>query len=170
MVEIAKVYFVRQYSPSAIPSRLQLRVGTSHPSCEGIDFFWCCIASHEGYTSNILAVIFEHDIERHSIKRLSNIFPKVLAMTPKAVARAVRDIYRERDLIRNLLKDHARIYVFQFKNAGFSITDFVAFQAIMMLAYPASSPAAELSQAVPVCLDQHSSGVPPPSDVLQRSC
>ena len=142
-----------------------------HPSRQGVHLIRCCIASHESHTGDVIAIFFQHDIEGHGIERFSDVFPQILTMASHTMTWAVGDIYRERDLIRYFLKDHARINVFQFLKRIVYDTSVVSIHRgnFKKLSYPASSPA-EPFQAAPFCLVRHSSDVQPPSGEQQRSC
>ena len=115
-LHIIKVYLVhlrRQLASSAIPCNLQHRVFTAKESSKGVDIIRFCITTHKAHTSDIITITPDHIVKFHCRKWCTNILPQVLAMTSRTSARTIWKINWKGHLIRNLLKDHTRIYIFQ---------------------------------------------------------
>lgn len=113
VVEVILVHLQWNAHPATVPCDLQVRIFLMDVLCQTVDAPWLSIATHEGDTSDVLAVLLDELVNGVGRKRHTDVLPKILRMAAWAAAGTTRDVDGKGHLIRNLLKDNACVNVFQ---------------------------------------------------------
>ena len=96
---------------AAIPGDFELGVLFVDVLRQQVDTLRIAVATHEGDTGNVVAVLFYEGIDGIGIERQANILPEIMAMTPGTVTRAIRDVNCQCHFVGYLLEYYARVDV-----------------------------------------------------------
>ena len=113
-LDIVEVLFVDSRGDNrlaAIPSNFELGVLFVDVLRQQIDTLRIAVATHEGDTGNVVAVLFYEGIDGIGIEGEANILPEIMAMTPRTVTRAIRDVNCQCHFVGYLLEYYARVDV-----------------------------------------------------------
>ena len=103
---------------ATIPGHLELWMLLMDILCKHVDAFRIGIASHEGDTGDVTAILLHEAVDGLCVEGQSDILPEVVAVTTRAVTRAIRDINCQCHFVWYLLKYDACIDVLQHKAIG----------------------------------------------------
>ena len=98
---------------AAIPGDAQLGVFLVDVLRQLVDTPWVVVAAHEGDAGEVGAVFPDKVVEGLGGQRQAHILPEVMAMTPRTVTRAIRDIDCQCHFVGYLLKYYSGIDVLQ---------------------------------------------------------
>ena len=101
---------------STVPSDLIPRITLMDIASQPVHRKRLCIAPHESDASDVSPELSDKRIDCSLVERVAYVFSQIGTVAPWAMARTVRNIHRERRLVRNFLKDDARIYILKHDN------------------------------------------------------
>ena len=111
--------------PATVPSYLNSWIGRVYILCKSFHIRRRCITAHKAYTGNVVAVFLHKSVNRVLVEYLSDIVPKITAVATGAMAGTVRDVDRESNLVWDLLKHDAAVYVFKHFCFPYSLCQFL---------------------------------------------
>ena len=71
------------------------------------------VATHKGDAGEVLAVFLDEVIDGIGVQGQADVLPKIMAVTPRTVTRAIRDVNCQCHFVGYLLKNNIRIDVLQ---------------------------------------------------------
>lgn len=110
IIKVCLAHCGRYTTATAIPRHLQPRMLTVQIAGKCVHIRRFCVSTHKTDTGYIASILLYKPLQNHWRQRLTDILPQVLAVTTRTPARTVRQVYRECDLVGNLLKYHSRIH------------------------------------------------------------
>ena len=113
IIEISFVDNRGNTNASAVPSHMELRMVLVDILRQLVDTLGVGITTHKGYTGNVGTILRNEIIDGIGVKRQTDVFPKIMAVTPRTVTRAIRDVYCQCHFVGYLLEYYTCVYVFQ---------------------------------------------------------
>ena len=113
IVEVLLIDGGRDDGLATIPSHLELGMLLVDILCQDVDTLGIAVAAHESNAGDILAILFDEGIDGIGVKGETYVLPKVMAMTPRTVTRAIRDVNCQCHFVGYLLKYYASVDVLQ---------------------------------------------------------
>ncbi len=98
---------------AAVPGNTQLGVLLMDVLRQLVHTSGIAVASHEGDAGEVLAVFIYEIIDGIRVQRQANVLPKVMAVTPRTVTRAIRDVNCQCHFVGYLLEYNIRVDVLQ---------------------------------------------------------
>jgi len=116
VVEVALVDCRRDAYTPAVPRHLVLRVLLMDVLRQHVHALGITITPHEGDAGDIAPVLVDKSIDGIGVQGQADVLPEIMAVTPRTVTRAIRDVDGQCHLVGYLLKHNAGINVFQHHN------------------------------------------------------
>ena len=98
---------------ATVPSYAQLGIFLVDVLCQLVDTFRITVATHEGDAGEVLAVFLNEVVDGVRVQRQAYVLPKVMAVTPRTVTRAIRNVNCQCHFVGYLLKYNIRVDVLQ---------------------------------------------------------
>ena len=98
---------------ATVPSYAQLGIFLVDVLCQLVDTFRITVATHEGDAGEAGATLANKIIDGFGVQRQANVFPKVMAVTPRTVTRAIGDVNCQCHFVGYFLKNDSCVNVFQ---------------------------------------------------------
>ena len=113
VIEVLLVDNRRNTDTSAIPCHMELGVILVDVLCQLVDSTRVGIATHKRDAGNVCAVLRHEIINGICRQGHTHVLPEIMAVTTRAVTRAIRDINCQCHFVGYLLKNNSSINVFQ---------------------------------------------------------
>ena len=113
VVEVLLVDGGRDNGLAAVPCHLELGVLLVDILCQQVDALRVVVAAHEGEAGDVLAILIDEGIDGIGIQGEADVFPKVMAVTPRTVTRAIGNVNCQCHFVGYLLKYYASVDVLQ---------------------------------------------------------
>ena len=110
---------------AAVPSYPQLRILLVDVLCQLVHTPGVAVTAHKGDTREVLAVFIYKVIDGIRVQRQTYVLPKIMAVTPRTMTRAIRNVNCQCHFVGYLLEYNVRVHIFQHRQKNISVSDFL---------------------------------------------